>query len=127
MALAPEDLLRGAMPPGYERDELLRLVRLGERFADQHCGRRPGVLRKHVESVVADLPERTFEALLVALEFDALLGNRYGTTPILRVDRAEECVRYVENGVERECTFKRIRNLARLRVSREPVTREIDS
>lgn len=127
MALAPDALIRAHLPPGAERDELLRLVRAGDAFVGQWGGRRPGVLRTYIASVVAGLRECTFEALLIELEFAALVGSRYGSTPILRVDRAEEVVRYVEHGVERECTFKRVRNIASLRKSRVSLTRESDS
>jgi hypothetical protein len=126
MALSADALVRAHVPPGYERDMLARLVRIGERFAAQQRGRKPGVLRRYVEAIVDRLCERTFENLLVELEFAALLGDRYGSTPILRVDRAEEVVRYLERGVERECSFKRIRNIAKLRLSRVPLTRETD-
>lgn len=121
----PADLIRAHMPPGGERDALAALVGLGLAFRAQHRGRRPGVLRRHVAAVVARMPApRTFDALLTELEFDALRGRLQGSTPILRVDRREEVVRYIEHGVELECGFRRLRNIAGLRNARGPLSRE---
>ena len=117
MALEASDLIRAALPPGGDRERLLRLVRIAEAFERQHRGRRPGALRRHVETTVARMPVRTFEMLLRELEFDALRHRLQGETPIVRVDRREEVVRYVEAGVEREAGFARVRNIARLRKS----------
>jgi len=126
MALEASDLIRAALPPGGDRERLLRLVRIAEAFERQQRGRRPGALRRHVEATVARMPVRTFEALLRELEFDALRHRLQGETPIVRVDRREEVVRYVEAGVEREAGFARLRNIARLRNSPVPLSREAD-
>lgn len=107
-----------AMPDGPARDELLGLIRVGLVFTSQHRGRRPGALREHVEHVVGHMAERTFDRLLIELEFDALRNQLQGQTPILRVDRAEETVIYLdEHGTERVVSFRHVRNIAKLRNS----------
>lgn len=118
---------RSHLPPGEECDRVLHLVRIGERFAGNHArGRRPGALRRAVEAAVTRIEQPTFAAVLVELGLDALRSQWRGADgPILRVDRAEEVVRYVgDDGREHEAGFRRVRNLARLRDSRKPITRE---
>jgi hypothetical protein len=115
-----------ALPAGPAREEILGLVRLGLAFRARHGGRRPGPLRRHVEATVARLPERTFEALLLELELDAVRHQVRGETPILRVDRVEEVLRYLDGEREVEVTFGHLRNLARLRDSRVPQSSESD-
>lgn len=101
--------------PAHEREEIERLVRLGQVFADQQRGRRPGPLTTHVAAVVERLAERTFEALLLELELDAVRHQLLGQGPIVRVDRAEGELLYLDRGVERAVSFGRLRNIARLR------------
>ncbi len=124
MALHPRDLLRAALPAGHERDRLIELVTIGLAFREQQRGRRPGVLRRRVVEIVGAMQDPTFDALLVELELDALRHRLGGDSPILRVDRAEEVIRYVERGIEREAGFRRLRNVAQLRKARASLRRE---
>ena len=118
MALAPDAILEAHLPPGFERDELVRLVRVGAKFAEQHRGRRPGFLRRYVGELVRRLETRTFAALLVELELDAVRRDVRGerASPIERVDRSFEVLTYHDpKHGRRQVTFKRIRNIAKLR------------
>lgn len=117
MALPPDAIL-AHLPAGFERDELMRLVRVGAKFAEQHRGRRPGFLRRYVGELVQRLETRTFEALLVELELDAVRRDVRGekASPIERVDRSFEMLTYHDpRHGRRQVTFKRIRNIAKLR------------
>lgn len=119
MALAPDAILEAHLPPGFERDELVRLARLGAKFAAQHRGRRPGFLRRYVRELVGKLETRTFEALLVELELDAVRRDVLGedASPIERVDRSFEVLTYHDpKHGRRQVTFKTIRNTARFRI-----------
>lgn len=104
--------------------ELRALADIGRRFRDQQHGRRPGVLSLHIRATVARVRPAKFEDLLTELEFQSLRNRTLGGGPILRVDRQWETVRYLDGETEREVTFKRLQNLAQLRKSRIPVTRE---
>lgn len=118
MALAPTEILAAALPAGYEREQLMELVTIGAAFRDQQRGRRPGFLRRYVEATVSTLTERTFDALLVELELQAMRRNVLGakSSPIERVDRAFEIVTWHDpRHGERQTSFKRFRNIAKLR------------
>lgn len=104
--------------------ELRALAGLGRKFRAQQHGRRPGVLSLHIRATVARVRPATFPDLLVELEYQALKNRTLGGGPILRVDRQWETVLYLDGETEREVTFKRLQNLAQLRKSRLPVTRE---
>lgn len=102
--------------------ELLRLAEIGRRFSGQWRGRRPGALHRYVRELVDVQGHRTFEALLIELEYRVLAARVTGRggCPVIRVDRGFEIVRYIENGIEKEATFKRIRNIAQFRKNRFP-------
>ncbi len=105
-----------ALPPGPRRDELLRLVRIGQAFKAQQCGRRQGFLARYVGELVAKLEHRTFEALLVELEYQAACRAIDGASPIERVSRDLEIVVFHDPKHGRQTvTFKTVRNKSKLR------------
>lgn len=106
-------------------NELRALADIGRKFRDQQHGRRPGVLALHVHATVAAIRPESFEDLLTELEFQALRNRTLGGGPILRVNREWETVLYLDGSKEKEVTFKRVQNLAQIRKSRFPITREI--
>lgn len=115
------------LPPGEAADEILGLIRIGEKFrASQRRGRKHGVLRRHISELVARAKPDNFDALLLLLELEALNHTLAGDGVIVRVNRGFECLRYLEGGDEREVSFKRLRNIAQFRNSRESLTRETD-
>ena len=98
------------VPEGPEREELLRLVRIGVEFARrQQLGRPRNALYAHVVAVVGRMPAPvTFDALVAELQLDA----RSGGTPILHVSRSFATVTYeTERKDQIEITFGRLRNV----------------
>lgn len=105
-------------------DELQELAELGRKFRSQQRGRRPGALARHVRETVGRICPESFDALLTEFEYQALHNRTLGGGPILRVNREWETVLYLDDGIEREATFKRLRNIAQIRKSRFSVSRE---
>ena len=97
-------------------DDEARLIEIGRKFREQQRGRRPGVLSCYVRELVAGLEERTFDALVLELEFKCHASRLTGQPcPVVEVRRDFEFVRYVEKGAAKEASFKRLRNIAQLR------------
>ena len=85
------------VPPGDDRDRLLGLVRLGVRFQEQHCGKRPGYLHRYIVGIVANMPPPvTFAGLLAELDLATShrsAGDGRGE-PIERLSRTWEQLTY---------------------------------
>lgn len=107
--------LAAMLPPGDERERILELVRLGEKFAAQQRGRRPGFLRTYVAQVAARLaPPPTFEALLDELATEAARRELHGeqASPVEKVNRIWEVATiHMPRRGPQEVTFKTLRNL----------------
>lgn len=108
-----------------ELAELRALAEIGRKFRNQQRGRQPGVLARHVRETVARIRPASFDDLLLEFEYQAVRNRTLGGGPILRVNREWETVLYLAKGVEREATFKRLRNLAQIRKSRLAISREM--
>lgn len=98
--------------PAADRDQLLMLVRKGKQFSNP-TGRPVGVLARHIAATVAAAKPRNFHALLVELRLQAQ-QNRLGLGDgvIVEVSRADETLKYKENGREKKVTFKTLKNIA---------------
>lgn len=98
-------------------DTEAELAELGRRFREHQRGRRPGVLATYVRDAVARLETRTFAELVSELEFQALRRNLLGpqASPIEKVNREFETVVYHDRRGRHLASFKRLRNIARLR------------
>jgi len=117
------------IPAGPKRDELLGLVRIGIRFRDQQTGRRPGFLHRYIVDTVASMEQLwTFDALLAALELEAMRRSEDCDVPIEHVSRAFELLTYHDPKKGRlQVTFGRLRNIftdAKRENSRLPLNRE---
>jgi hypothetical protein len=78
------------LPPGAECDELLTLIRLGQRFRMNHVGKRPGALSRLIcDCARRGGPPFTFEKLLGELELGAARRELHGEAASLveKVDR----------------------------------------
>jgi hypothetical protein len=104
------DVVLRHVPAGIERDELLRLVRVGQAFArHHHAGGTRGFLHRHVCAVVSRMPAPgTFEMLVTELQLDA----RRGDGPVRHVSRSFSTLHYLhpERG-ESHVSFGRLRNI----------------
>ena len=132
----PFDGATGALarfvPEGAERDELLGLVRIGIKFAQQqHAGRRPGFLHHYLVGLVGRMGEpATFERLLAELQVDAARRNRHGESPIEHCSRSMEVLIYHDPKRGRlEIGFPSLRNAltkSKREISSHPVLNESD-
>lgn len=117
------------LPPGPERDEILRLVRIGIAFNDQHAGKKPGALHKLVlECARRGGPPYSFEQLLVELGLEAVRRDLYGecASPVEKVDRAMNLVTvHLPKQGERQIDFRIIRN--HLTKAKKIIKKEIPS
>ena len=103
-------------PAGAELDELLHVARIGQAFAAQHRGRRPGFLAQYVAELVRERQPATFHQLLVELRFLAARTAQRGHGVVIAVDMQAGAVTYIDpRRGERDVSLKRIRNLAGLR------------
>lgn len=133
MATADPDFLDAAaklvayVPAGRDRDDLLRLLRLGVAFARQHVGRRRGFLHRYVAQMVGELgPSVTFEDLVAALQLAAARRDQDDQAPIEHVSRSFEVVKYCDprRGL-REVTFSTLRNvLTNAKAEKFPISRK---
>ncbi len=109
------EYLVATLPPGPERDEVISLMQIGQRFKAQQCGKRPGYLAQTLLAVARTVaPPVTFEKVLDELELAAARRSLYGesTSPIEKVDRVWELLTYHDpRQGRRQVTFKRLRNL----------------
>lgn len=82
------------LPPGAETDDVMRLLRQGVAF-DRREGKRPGFLHRYIVGIVAQIPQKpTFERLLTALELEAVRRDRGEKSPIERVSRSFEIIKF---------------------------------
>jgi len=128
----PTGTLLRYIPAGPKRDELLGLVRVGIRFTEQQRGRRPGFLHRYIVGIVGGIARPcTFDALLVALELEAMRRAEDGGVPTEHVSRAFELLTYHDPKKGRlQVTFGRLRNIltdAKRENSRLPLNRESTS
>jgi len=82
-------------PPGDKRDHVMGLVRLGQAFGRQHCGRKPGFLHHYICGIVAGMEKPTFANLLAELDLAAArrdAGDDH--EPIERVSRSFELLTF---------------------------------
>lgn len=100
-----------------ERCELLKLARLGQRFKENHCGRRPGYLRRFFEDLVLDMHAKglplTFAEFLFHLELAAARNQIHGEgdNPVVEVDRVDEVLVYLHpDKGKTEVPFTTLRN-----------------
>lgn len=116
------------LPPGEQTETVLRLLRQGVAF-DRRGGRQPGFLHRYIANLVAQIPPKvTFEKLLAALELEAINRDQGEDSPVERVSRSFEFVRYHDpRHGEKEITFRSLRNYfssVKKENSREPLNRE---
>lgn len=82
------------LPSGDETETVMRLLRLGVKF-DRREGKRPGYLHKYITNLVAQIPQKpTFEKLLVALELEAVRRDQDEDSPVSRVSRSFEIMKF---------------------------------
>lgn len=102
------------LPLGKRTDELMRTLRLGVKFGEQHKGKRPEALSKLVlDCARRTPPPHTFDDLLDQLALEAARRNLYGekASPVEKVDRIWELVTIHKKGRNRiQLTFGTIRN-----------------
>lgn len=78
-------------PPGAERDHVIGLLRLAQKFQQQHVGKKPGVLAKLVFDCAKRAgPPFSFNQVLLELNYLAALREADGerASPIEKVDRS---------------------------------------
>lgn len=98
------------LPPGAETDTVLRLLRQGIKF-DRRDGRRPGELHRYIVGIVAQIPQKpTFEKLLVSMELEAVRRDRGEHSPIERVSRSFEIIKFHDKKGVHEIPFATLRN-----------------
>ncbi|MEW6647824.1 MAG: hypothetical protein AB1450_11535 [Pseudomonadota bacterium] len=99
------------LPDGPERDEVITLLRLGQRFAEQWHGHR-GFLQCRIDEIVKTLPEPTFHDLLERLNFEAERRDLAGASAFEKVDRINGLLVYYHPSQGRkEITFPALRNV----------------
>lgn len=108
------------LPDGQERDEAVRLVRLGAAMAAQHVGRRTGHLHNYILDIIGVLEARsvrpTFKALVHELEVAALRRDLYSESPrpvepVERVDHEEKEIIFHDRSRGRiPVTFRTLRD-----------------
>lgn len=112
------------------RAELLRLARLGQRFEKNHCGRRPGFLRRYITQIVREVTEAkrppTFAELLFELELAAARRDirGEGASPVERVDRIFELLTiHLPRKGRIQVPFGTLRNL--LTAAKKDISRQL--
>lgn len=121
------------LPPGAETESVLRIIRLGVKF-DKREGRQPGYLHKYITNLVGQIPQKpTFEKLLTALELEAINRDQGEKSPVERVSRSFEFVRYHDpRHGEQDVSFRMLREyltIAKKEIARHnkvPVNTEND-
>lgn len=97
-----------------DSEQLAELVRIGQAFKDQQCGRRPGFLHEFVFQLIERIEKPlTFAKLLDELQLEATRREMYGEEdrPIEKVNRVWEIVTYHHPRKGRQqVTFKTLRN-----------------
>ena len=99
-------------PPGDKRDHVMGLVRLGQVFERQHCGRKPGYLHHYICGIVAAMEKPTFANLLAELDLAAARRDAGdGSSPVERVSRSFELLTFHDPRAGRcQITFGTLRD-----------------
>lgn len=85
------------LPEGPERDEALKLIRIGFKFDAQHNGKKPGFMACYLAGLAKRINgPLTFESLLLELRIQALARSVNGEaeSPIENVDLSFELLTY---------------------------------
>jgi hypothetical protein len=103
--------VRKHLPLGQDRDEVLRLVRLGATFQAQQAGKRPAFLANYLHDMLERTGPLSFDDLLIELEREAWRRENGEETPIERVDRIWEMLTYHDpKKGRRQITLATLRN-----------------
>lgn len=117
------------LPPGEQTETVLRIIRLGVKF-DHRMGKQPGYLHRYITNLVGQIPKPTFSKLLTALELEAINRDQGEKSPVERVSRSFEFVRFHDpRHGEKEITFGTLRDYltaAKKENSGLPINAEID-